>query len=375
MKAFFIPLNLFFNLSRLNTKKRPICSINTLANKNINNFFTKRGYTSLTHIRKVHSTIIPREKNIFNLSSLTYLNVFKLACRTFISNLSSKDIALNIALRIILCGIIYFWVIYLNWSVLVLALVRIFILQIILLFVFYLFNEKIVFFFHNLTVKDLIYITTYSMILFSVMLIFFSIFINVSNHILELAIVFLTPGLNGSIVWMDISQLLNPTTPPASSGNNVGGCGNGGGGGGGSGGNSGILPLGGHGTNHSNHYNTEVNTAPTYPAAGGGNNPAVVAQYGQSMPCSFPIYNPAGGNQPHASELANILDEARLYNKQYRLTKSVLSEDYHRMLKTYLEVARPMLHYEVYVNCEPRRPAYWKINNTKILTDGLRYAP
>lgn len=217
---------------------------------------------------------------------------------------------------------------------------------------------------------------------------FFYIFISVFNHI-ELAIVFITPGLNGSRVLMDISKLLNPTTPPASPGNNVWGPGNGGGsGGGGSGGNSGILPLAGHGTNHSNHYNTEVNTAPTYPAgynnsvggnqpaAGGGNNPAVAAQYGQSMPSSFPFYNPAGGNQPHASQLANFLDQARHHNKLYRITGSGLCKDQHLMLKTYIQATRPKLYYDVYVNPDSRlRPTFWKINNTKILTDGLRHAP
>ena len=37
--------------------------INTLLNNKINNFGSKRGYTSLTHIRKVHTTITQTDKN------------------------------------------------------------------------------------------------------------------------------------------------------------------------------------------------------------------------------------------------------------------------------------------------------------------------
>lgn len=128
---------------------------------------------------------------------------------------------------------------------------------------FFCFNDKIVFFIDKCTVKDLVYITIYSVIWLIVMLTFFSLFITISNHILELAIVLLTPGINGSIVWMDISKLLNPTTPPASPGNNAGSSGNGsGGGGGGSGGDSSIPALGGHGTNNSND-NTTQHDAPS----------------------------------------------------------------------------------------------------------------
>lgn len=249
---------------------------------------------------------------------------------------------------------------YLNRSVLELALVRFFLLQIILVFVFYLYEEKIVFFLHNFTIKDLIYITTYYVILFSVMLAFFSIFIHVSNYI-ELAIVSIIPGLNGSTLRMDISKLLNPTTPPASPGNNAGSSGNGGGtGGGGSGGNNQILPLAAHhGTNQSNDHNTGAN--------------------GQAMPSSFPPYNPAGGNQPHATELANILDEARTNRCLNHVSGPMLTKDQHILLKGYLKETSPLLYHSVYVDFVSTRPnpqpTYSRICNNPILTRGLRNAP
>lgn len=155
---------------------------------------------------------------------------------------------------------------------------------------------------------------------------------------------------------MDISQLLNPATPPASPGNNAGISGNGGAGGG-NGGNSGLHPLAGHGNNQSDDNNTEDN--------------------GPSVPAStFPYYNPDGGNQPHATDIANILDQVRINRGHDRLTRPMLSRDHHILLEGFLKHNMPQAHHTAYVDTSFRKPNakpdYGSIRNNTALTQALR---
>jgi len=205
------------------------------------------------------------EKKIFNLNNLTYINVFTLSCKTFKDNLSLKVVCTSIFLRLVLSGIVCYLITYLSWSLLEVWLVRILILKAIILFVFFFFNDRIVFFLNNCTRKDLVFIIIYLVISLFVMLAFFIVFITTSSYILiKFAILSLSPELIGSIVWMDIGKLLNASTPPPST-NNTGGNFGGGNGGGGNGGNSSLPALGSHGTNNSNDESTVQYAPPSYP--------------------------------------------------------------------------------------------------------------
>lgn len=211
------------------------------------------------------------QKKIFNVNNLSYLNVFLRSCKTFRENLSLKVIVINIALRLVLISIVYYLITCQGWCIIQVWLVRILILQVIIVYLYKFYNVIIVNFVSNCTRKDIMFIFIYFVISIFSMLALYLMFISILNYIIiDFSLLFLIPGLNGSILRMDISKLLNPATPPNSSSNNTGNLGGGnsggGSGGGGDGGSSSVSALGGNDSSNSNDDSRAHSAAPiNYP--------------------------------------------------------------------------------------------------------------
>ena len=88
----------------------------------------------------------------------------------------------------------------------------------------------------------------------------------------------------------------------------------------------------------------------------------------------FPVYNPAGSNQPHLSALAAYLERARLRGRS-ALTEHTLSWTGHRFLEEYIRATDPGKHDDIYgAGRSSRKPAYWKLNINRTLINNIKNA-